>query len=128
MSMAHGATVSIAKYIFGEVLGDLVYAPAWWYSRGLVWFLGRLRDRLVSFERNLGIGFWIHTLGRPMYGQYDIAGKIISFLMRIAVLIFRIILFVFYCLWLLILLALWILVPPIVIWQIVSQFVGLIAS
>lgn len=123
-----GAALSIAKYIFGEVLGDLVYAPVWWYSRGLVWFLGRLRDRLIGFERNLGIGFWIRTLGKPMYGQHDIVGKIISFFMRMAVLIFRMIVFVFYCGWLVILLALWILVPVLVIWEIVNQFLKLIAS
>lgn len=123
-----GAALSLAKYIFGEVLGDLVYAPVWWYSRGLIWFLGRLRDRVVGFERTLGLGFWIRTLGKPMYGQYDIAGKIISFLMRIVVLIFRVVVFMFYCVWLIILLALWILVPPLVIWQMVSQFMGLIAT
>lgn len=126
--MIGGVATSVAKYIFGEVIGDLVYAPVWWYSRGLVWFLGRLRDRMVAFERNLGIGFWIRTLGKPMYGQHDIAGKIISFFMRIAVLIFRMIIFVFYCVWLLILLVLWIAVPPFVIWQLVSQFAGLIVS
>jgi hypothetical protein len=126
--MAQGAATSLAKYIFGEVLGDIVYAPVWWYSRGLFWVLHRLRNKLINFERALGLRFWLRTLGKPMYGQRDIAGKIISFFMRLFVLFFRFIAFVLFVTWLLVLLVLWLIVPPLIIWQLLHHFVGLLTT
>ncbi len=123
--MAQGAGLSIAQYLFGELIGDFFYAPVWWYTRGFIKFLGALRNRLTSFERGLGLRLWVRTLGKPMYGQHDIAGKIISFFMRLVVLFARFIAFVFYTLFIVALAILWLAIPIFVIWQIIAQFVGL---
>ena len=124
--MMKGSSVSVEKYLFGELIGDVIYAPVWWYSRGFLKLLGGLKGRLVFFERSLGLRLWITTLGKPMYGQYDIAGKLISFFMRLAVLFWKIIIFLFYCLFLLLVILAWLVVPIWVVWQIVFQFTGLL--
>src|SRR3989338_2171398 len=98
--MAQSAGISILKYVFGELIGDVVYAPLWWYSRGFLWFLDRLRRQLISFERGVGFRFWIINLGKPMYGQYDIASKIISFFMRLFLLFVKFIQVIAYAAWL----------------------------
>lgn len=118
--------MSIVKYVFGELLGDLVYAPVWWYTRGFLRFLRSLKNKLKGFLRALGLGVWIRNLGKPMYGQYDLTSKLISLLMRFVVLVFRLVVFLFYLIWLLILILLWLLAPIIVVWQIVINFARII--
>lgn len=122
------AASSFTKFILGEVVGDIFYAPIWWYSRGLFWIVRRLQLKLVNFERKLGLRLWLRTLGKPMYGQRDIAGKIISFFMRLAVLIFRSVLLLIYAVGVLLLFLLWIFVPPFTVWQFIAQFVKLISA
>lgn len=116
-----GSAVSVAKYLFGEVIGDVFYAPVWWYSRGFLKLLGGLRDRLVFFERSLGLRLWVHNLGKPMYGQYDVAGKLISFFMRFVVLFWKMIEFLFYLIFLVLWALAWLLLPLLVVWQIFFQ-------
>lgn len=126
--MAQNSAVSITKYIFGEVIGDFIYAPVWWYTRGFLKFLGILRDHLHDFERSLGLKLWVRSLGKPMYGQYDIAGKIISFLMRMVVLFGRFIAFVVYFIFIVIIALAWLAVPLIVVWQIFRNLTGLFST
>ncbi|MBI4133530.1 hypothetical protein HY478_02865 [Candidatus Uhrbacteria bacterium] len=126
--MAHGAGMSIVQYLFVEFIGDFFYAPIWWYTRGFLGFLGVLRQRLISFERGLGLRLWVKTLGKPMYGQYDIAGKIISFFMRLAVLFVRFIAFAVYFIFTVLAACAWLIIPVIVIWQILRNFTGLLVS
>jgi len=124
--MATSAGISIIKYVFGELLGDFVYAPVWWYTRGFLRLLGKLRDKLKNFIKVLGLKIWIKNLGKPMYGRYDFTSKLISLLMRIVVLFARIFALLFYILWLLIWIMIWILVPILVVWKIVMLFTDLL--
>ncbi len=126
--MSGRAGISVIKYVFGELIGDVLYAPLWWYGRGFIYFLDRLRARLIGFEHRIGLGFWISNLGKPMYGQYDLVSKIISFFIRLALLFAKLILFLGYLVWLLFLALLWLILPLIVVWGVLFQLRGLLTQ
>ncbi|MBU1180182.1 hypothetical protein KJ885_04520, partial [Patescibacteria group bacterium] len=81
--------MNFLKLILIDAIFDALYFPFWWYSRGLVlafkWTFGEIRG-VMDF---LGVHIWIANLFKPMFGQTDWQGKIISFLMRVFQIVFR---------------------------------------
>ena len=92
----------------GSLAVNIVTAPFWWYSVGLFVFAQMLAQSLRRAAVTLGIGLWAKNLFTPMYGQYDRAGRIISFFIRLANVIGRSIALAFWALWWLILFFIWI--------------------
>lgn len=86
--MEHNLLTYFGKIIV-RVVWDFLYFPIWWYSTGLiktlrgVWFFYRRQ------EASLGFYVWLKNMFVPMYGQYDIAGRLISFLIRLVQVIYR---------------------------------------
>jgi hypothetical protein len=72
-----------------QIIGEILYFPVWWYSVGL----GRLIVGLAAFwrgqEESLGWSVWAKNIFVPMYGQLDIASRVISFVMRLVQVILR---------------------------------------
>jgi hypothetical protein len=95
-----------------QIIGEILYFPFWWYSVGLA----RLVRNLFNFgrgqETSLGLTVWIKNIFVPMYGQRDIASRIISFVMRLVQIILRGTALLFWILLLLLILAVWLLLPP----------------
>jgi hypothetical protein len=111
------------KIIF-ELLVDIIFFPFWWYSRGLFLIGGKLLSALSDREKSLALFIWIKNIYRPMYGQYDWQGWLISFFMRVVQIIFRSIALLF---WLAIYLAVflfWLILPVLAIMQIMFQING----
>ncbi len=75
--------------IFTEIFWELVYFPLWWYSTGVVLVSRFLFDFVASQEKALGFLIWLKNIYRPMYGQNDWAGILISFLVRLFQVIVR---------------------------------------
>jgi len=70
------------RFVFVDVVGDIIYFPIWWYTKGLLqsftWAVG-----VVTYsEKVLGLGVWVKNWFRPMYRQTDLTGRLISFFMR----------------------------------------------
>jgi hypothetical protein len=63
--------------------------PVWWYARGLSqvsrWLLQSVRESVKFF----GVSVWVKNLFVPMYGDESIAGHLISFAVRSAVIVVR---------------------------------------
>lgn len=116
--MKHNSLTYSAK-ILVIIIWDFLYFPLWWYGAGLV----KTGRGVLSFYRNqemsLGFFVWLRNIFVPMYGQRDLAGRLVSFFIRLFQIIYRglvmlvvivlgFIFFVFYlALPLLILLAIW---------------------
>jgi len=66
-------------------------------------------------NRELGLTIWIKNIFRPMFGQYDWQGRIISFFVRVFQIIVRFVIFLFWILFSIIIFFLWILIPVFVI-------------
>ncbi|PJA11135.1 hypothetical protein COX67_01360, partial [Candidatus Falkowbacteria bacterium CG_4_10_14_0_2_um_filter_36_22] len=95
--------------------------PLWWYSTGLMRLLNNLRNFLSDREKSLALLIWIKNIGRPMYGQYDWQGRIISFFMRLIQIIIRSFFMLFWLALALAILGLWALLPFIVLYNIYWQ-------
>lgn len=87
--------IVLAKYTFGVMIKNIVYFPVWWYSSGaLLVFRGVGRQIITTWE-SLALGVWLKNIMRPMYGQYDIPSRIISFFMRCIQIFFRSLMMIF---------------------------------
>ena len=97
---------------------NILYWPVWWYSRGLIntaKFCGR---EIADQQEKLGLMIWIRNIFTPMYGQYDIEGRIISFFVRLVQIIVRSILLLVWTFFVLMVLLVWISLPFLIIFEI----------
>lgn len=77
---------------------DLLYFPIWWYTRGFLRFAKSFGQALHFKWQELGVGIWVKNLFVPMFGERDMAGRLISFFVRLANIIIRFLIFLFYIL------------------------------
>lgn len=81
--------IIVLERLLLEALADFFYFPIWWYTGGVKYALNNFWELLKTGNRFLGPGIWIQNIFVPMFGQYDWQGRIISFFMRLAQIIFR---------------------------------------
>lgn len=83
------------RFVAVEWVGSLLRFPIWWYGDGFAevarWIVRSLGYRLKSYS----FGVWLQNFFVPMYGQYDITGRLVSVFMRFVVLVGRLIAFAF---------------------------------
>src|SRR3989344_9322023 len=87
-----------ARYIIVDLVGDIIYFPLWWYTQGLKKVVLSFFFNLQSTARNLALRLLLLNILKPMFGQYDRAGRVISFFMRLVILIGRLLYFAAYVL------------------------------
>ncbi|MFA5052141.1 MAG: hypothetical protein WC544_03730 [Patescibacteria group bacterium] len=113
------------KYVAIEIIWDVIYFPIWWYTKGLSRVASYcVNSASVHINRRLAIGIWLRNMFRPMYGDYTKEGRIISFFMRIVVLIYKLVLLVLWLALLLVIFILWVVLPVLVIYYILYQLFG----
>jgi len=120
----HGFFISIVK-IGTRALVDFFYFPFWWYGEGLISFLRGLGRFLRDRESMLGLSVWLKNIFVPMYGQRDIGGRIISFIMRLIQVIFRSLALMFWGVIAILAFLFWLMLPPILFLALGSQFASL---
>ena len=81
--------VEYPKFLIADLLGSVLRFPLWWYGEGIVRLFGWVAGQLAFRWKSYGFVIWIQNLLVPMYGQYDWSGRLVSFVMRIVVLIGR---------------------------------------
>ena len=114
------ATSSL-KFVLVDLIGDILYWPLWWYSKGLVKSAHFFINEIRNWEELLGVKIWLKNIFTPMYGQYDWEGRIISFFIRIFQIIFRTILLLMWTIFMLILFLAWIIGPIYVFYQFIDN-------
>jgi len=80
---------SAGKAVFGDILGEILNAPVFWYTRGAADAFLYCWRLIVRRWKTLALGIWIVNIFVPMYAQRDIAGTLISFFMRVIQIIVR---------------------------------------
>lgn len=113
------------KTIFLDLVGEILYFPLWWYSAGLKRTALYVFNSLKTTAFNLALPAMIRNLFRPMFGQSDRQGRAISFFMRIILLITRLVAFIVLAILNLLILALWIVLPILVVWGLKENFTSL---
>ncbi|KPJ85173.1 hypothetical protein AMJ57_04095 [Parcubacteria bacterium SG8_24] len=126
--MAQSRTALAIRYLAVDLVGAVLYFPVWWYTAGAFragrYCIGRVRDKARSF----GILIWFKNLFTPMFGQYDIASRIISFFMRLAAIIFFSVTLLLLSLLMMLLFILWLALPLAVAYAFFGQLIGLLAA
>lgn len=121
--MLSNSFIFYSLQILAELVRDILYFPVWWYSRGLLNLAVGLKNFLVNKQKALALFVWIKNIFRPMYAQYDWAGMLISFFMRLVQIIFRSIIMLFWLMVSLAVIIFWILFPVFVIYEIIFQLI-----
>jgi hypothetical protein len=107
-----------------QIIGEILYFPVWWYSVGAWRLLKNLWRFWCGQEEALGFSVWAKNILVPMYGQLDIASRVISFVMRSIQVVFRGIILIF---WLALIIAVFIIWLALPIWLLIAlsfQFWG----
>lgn len=119
--MTENIFIQTIKTLFIDLIGEILYFPIWWYTRGLKRIVLFIWSSIKKLSRNLSLKVMITSLFRPMFAQYDRAGRIISFFMRLILLISRIIVFVLFFIFYLALLIFWLGLPLLILIQLASN-------
>lgn len=85
---AHGAL--LARYVFLDYLGSILWFPVWWYTKGLMLVIDNICRALNYRIKSYSFAIWLKNFFVPMYGQYDITGRLVSVLMRFVILLARV--------------------------------------
>lgn len=104
-------TGEVAKFVLVDFFGSVVWFPIWWYTTGFMGVITAARRGLEYRVRSLGFKIWMKNFFVPMYGQYDLAGRLISVWMRLVVLVGRFIVLVAEAVGFTIGIIAWVLIP-----------------
>ena len=111
--------VALIKSVFLEFFRSVLYFPIWWYSVGLKKRLLNFIHSVNRLSYNLALRIMFKYLFKPMFGERSKSGRIISFFMRLILLIWRLFLFLIGLFFILLWLIIWISAPIIAVWQII---------
>jgi hypothetical protein len=83
------APLELTKFVLSETIGSALRFPLWWYTDGLMKFASWVVRELEYRWKAYSFAIWIRNMFVPMYGQYDWSGRLVSFIMRLVVLVGR---------------------------------------
>jgi len=109
--------VIILQRLLLEFVLDIIYFPVWWYTKGAIHALGWCFNLFRQGNASLAPGLWLANLFVPMFGQFDIQGRIVSFLMRLVQVLARTIALTFWLGLCLVLFLFWLALPVLVIYK-----------
>lgn len=105
-----------------EAVLDAFYFPLWWYTKGAYKASQWCAYLFADGNSRLAPMLWLKNIFVPMYGQYDWQGRIISFLMRFAQIIFRSFVLALWLLFCFLLFIVWLILPVLVVSGILNSF------
>ncbi|MDD2354107.1 MAG: hypothetical protein PHH52_00515 [Patescibacteria group bacterium] len=103
--------LTYGSQIILKIISDIVIFPIWWYSVGFLEMIKKGWRFLCQREKALGFSIWLKNILVPMYGQYDWAGRIISFFVRLIQVIFRGLFLIFWLIVFIVSILLWLAGP-----------------
>ena len=119
--MTQNIIVQATKILLVDLIGELLYFPIWWYTQGLKRVVLYVFNSIKDTNRNLAVGLMFKSLFKPMFGQYDRQGRLISFFFRLILTFARTIAFLILVAIYLLAIVFWILLPVAVVWGIYNN-------
>ena len=104
-----------------DEIKEILYFPIWWYAKGFFKALNWCWNFISDFEQTLGLMIWVKNLFVPMFGQRDIAGRLISFGLRLFQIFWKGIVMIIIVGLMLILIIIWLILPIFIIYQIIYR-------
>lgn len=77
------------KFVFTDLVGDIVKFPVWWYTTGLKKAAMGCINSVKATQERWNLKVWVKNIFVPMFGEYNWQGRIISFFMRLFQIIVR---------------------------------------
>jgi hypothetical protein len=104
---------------------EFLKLPFWWYSSGLkntlVWFSKSLQSSIRFF----GLDVWIKNLFVPMYGENSVSGRLISFFVRLFMIVFRGIGVIVSFIFLIVAVVFYLFIFPVFVIGLIYHFIGM---
>ncbi len=88
-SMASVSVSRLARSVIVQTAREFILLPFWWYTSGFLHVLDLVRRSIVNVSKTLGLGVWVKNLFVPMYGDDTPVGRMVSFGIRLFVIMFR---------------------------------------
>lgn len=126
MRLCYTVGIMTLRAVLVDLFKGVFFFPVWWYGRGLFSTARFCVETIHNQERQLGVDIWLKNLFVPMYGSYDIAGRLISFVVRSAQVFARSLFLGVYALGVLILFLLYLALPVVSVSQLAYQLVGVL--
>ena len=111
-----------------DAVASILYFPVWWYTAGALRAARYSAGVVAGAARSFGVRVWLKNLFRPMYGQYDFASRIISFFMRLAMIVYYSAVLLVLSAVMAALFLLWLAIPGIVVYGLATQITALIKA
>ena len=121
MRLAPSHASVISKFVAVDIIGSFAFFPVWWYGPGLVGAARFCARTVRNAAADMGILVWARNLFVPMFGQRDIQSRIISFFMRLAVILYDLIVLILLSAVMTAVFAAWLAVPVLITYGIATQ-------
>ncbi len=82
-------STSVLAMVGSELIGSILWFPVWWYTRGLTLVLGWARNVAREANESYALGVWVKNLFVPMYGDSEWSGRLLSFFVRMGMIVVR---------------------------------------
>lgn len=105
------------KFLAVDLVASIIYFPVWWYTAGMMKVARLVSREVKSLMQTFNLKVLFQSLFIPMFGQYDLAGRIISFFVRIVYTSGLFVISVVYTTLLSVLLLLWLLLPIFILYN-----------
>ncbi|MFA5413842.1 MAG: hypothetical protein WC348_04920 [Patescibacteria group bacterium] len=122
--MVQKVTSGLIRDVFLDIIREILYFPIWWYTKGLAMAANFSWQRIKNMEVRLGVKVWVVNIFKPMFGQRDIAGVLISFFMRIFQIIGRMLVLILWTVIMILVFFVWIVLPLFVVLGIILNLAG----
>ncbi len=81
---------ALTRLVLIDLVGSVGWFLVWWYTKGLKKVVLKALKTLQYRIKSYGLKIWLKNFFVPMYGQYDLTGKLVSVFIRFMVLIGRV--------------------------------------
>ncbi|MBI4090586.1 MAG: hypothetical protein HY422_01030 [Candidatus Komeilibacteria bacterium] len=122
MTLKQNIFAAAGRSIAVDIVGDVLYFPIWWYTSGLKYRLKRFMQSIGEMADHLALRLLLLNIFKPMFAQYDRTGRIISFFMRIVILIVRSVYFFIYSIVQMVIVVVWLLLPVLIVSRILEIY------
>lgn len=110
--------IETIRFIIVDFVISIIYFPLWWYTEGLLKVVRMIVREIRGLAKTFNLKILFQFILKPMFGQYDIWGRIISFGVRIVHFTFLTMYTLVYSILLSFVLILWIVLPFFILFNI----------
>lgn len=87
--MKSSSTSLVLKHLLLDLLREILFLPVWWFTIGLARMVVWCGSSIRHAAETTGLTLWAKNLFVPMYGETSVSGKLISFFIRLVMVIAR---------------------------------------